>query len=328
MNPFSNAKIICHDADPLKYNAEPEQRGSPKFTMRPHVLAEILRNARRWVDGYESPESKAKAYGDMLDCIALTPLKWPQRFCTLPSDAPRRPSDRQRNAKDPSEATILSIKWWDKFNAENEGKTIIDADDLGSVQAAVRALRSHVQIAELLQISACQVWISATYTDKQTGISVPVKSCLDILPDPKHPIFGDSIADLKTARNVGPRQFARAVFDYNYDLQAALELDIFEAATGEKRSQFYHIAQENYAPYHCRLPALAEAFIGRGRMRYQFALAKYCRCLDSGSWPGYDEVEWPITTPEPWMLDQVQLYGDLEEADEEPAPAEPTEVIP
>lgn len=326
MNIFTNARIVRVGADPGEYSYELEERGSPTFTMRAHVLTEIRRNPRRWALGYVSPESKAKEYGEMLDCLALTPHQWPSRFCVLPEDAPRRPSERQRNAKKPSEDTIAACKWWDQWNANHVGCAVVDNETNGAVHAALKRLQGDERICGFIRSGKAQVWVEATYNDRETGIAVPVKGLIDVVPDCEHPIYGKCLGDLKTTKSAEPRRFARDAFAYGYHVAAALYLDLYTAATGEDRTDFVHIVQESFPPYEPRMPLMASSFVNLGRLIYQDTLALYCRCLKSNNWPSYDQDgRWPITEPESWMLDQGLVYQTLEEPTEAP---EPEDVIP
>lgn len=312
---------------PAEYAAEPLKRGDAKFTVRSHVLAEVVRNPMRWLMGYESPESKAKEFGEVLDCLALTPTQWPKRFCMLPEDAPRRPSDRQRNAKKPSPETLASIEWWDDFNDRTSGASIITNELNATVHGALQRLKDNGKIAAFLGSGMTQAWVVGYYRDPETGLEVPTKALIDIVPKAEDPIFGEMLGDLKSTRNAEPRQFAKDCFRYRYHMQAAWYLDHWNAATGESRNQFLHVVVENFAPFECRMPLLSQRFIDHGRLLYQAALALYCKCLSLNRWPSYDPLgkEWPITDGEDYMFGMEEVYGESrfpvppEESDENEA---------
>lgn len=326
---FSNARIVSVNTIPVAYSEEKEERGSPRFVVRGHVLSEVLRNPRRWRNGYESPASKSKEYGEVLDCLVLSPLQWPKRFVVKPETYPA-PANHEKVKKGeiregdplPWNGNAGVCKAWEK---QHEGKQIVSADLNGKVHAAIQALSQDERAADLLKSGVTQVWVAADYSDRKTGITIPVKGLIDLAPLADHPLFGDWLVDLKTTTSAAPGRFGRDCFNYNYDLQAAWYLDLYNAATGESRITFAHIVQENFAPYETRTPILAARFVERGRLRYQAALELYCRCLCSGHWPGYDanEAQWPVTEPEDWMLTFENVYpADMQsepEQDEEEA---------
>lgn len=331
---IKNAKIVSTDTSPDVYAFESEERGSPKMAFRAHIGSELLRNARRWLRGYESPGSKSLAWGTLFDCALLTPTRYGQRYSVLPDDAPRRPSERQRNAKKNSPESAAAIEWWDDFLDKNPGE-IIDAELDGEVHAAIRRLGEDKLIADLIETSQHQVMATAEWQDDPTGLTVPVKCLIDVMPPADHPIFGQSLYDVKTTKAAAPRAFAMDAQRYRYDLQAGLYLDVLNAATGENRSDFGHIVIENFPPFEYRTPPplLSQRFLQFGRHSYQAALGLYCRCLCSGKWPSYDVqgASWPLTDCADWFLDMATIFQPIEEPepdeDETPAP-EPLDVIP
>lgn len=309
------AQIVKESTPHADYFANGQKRGDAGYVVSSHVLGEILRNAHRWLRGYESPESKSKEFGEVLDCLLLTPFQWPNRFCVQPETYLAKDGERKKWRNDMRIAEVA--QWW----AEHEGLQKIDADLNAQVHAAKASLEREERIIDAIKGSKVQVWLQAEYADKETGITIPVKGLLDIVPPADHPIYGQWLVDLKTTSSANPGRFARDVANYNYDMQAALYLDLWNAATGEKRTDFAHVIVENYPPYECRMPLLSHRFLERGRARYGYALQTYCKALKTGEWPGYDKPgTWPITEPEPWMLSLEQVFPNMPEieSDEEP----------
>jgi hypothetical protein len=147
---------------------------------------------------------------------------------------------------------------------------------------------------------------TASYQDAETGIVVPLRILIDLLPAVDSD-YGKAIADLKTCGSAAVRPWNRAVFDHGYYIQSALYLDVWTLATGEDRTDFLHIVQESYTPYQTEKRMLSAEFIELGRAKYVEALQKYCQCLKTGVWPGYEGSRldwrgWQLTEPEPWMV--------------------------
>lgn len=323
---IKNAVIVGDNITPAVYNTEPSERGSKAYALRAHALAEILRNAKRWVRGYESPETKSMEFGTLYDCLLLEPFQFSKRFAILPPDAPRKPSERQINAKKPSPATVEAIEWWKEWLANNPGE-IVKPELNASVHVAIHRLQEDNLICELIACSAKQVMVKAEWHDLPTGLVVPLKCLIDIVPDYEHPVFGNSLWDLKSTRNASPRFFARDAQRYMYHLQAGFYSDMFNAASGQNRSDFGHIVQEAYPPYEYRTPPplLSQRFFNFGKLAYQSALSLYCRSLASGEWPSYDQQNsksWPLTDCEDWFLDMASIYQPIEDEDEAEAEEE------
>lgn len=338
---IKNAKIVSEYTLPATYEHEPEPRGSKKLTVRSHILAQMLHNPHRWVGGYESRDSESKEIGTMLDCLLLTPFHWPKRYGVLPAKAPRRPSERQINAKTQSESTLESIRFWEQWDREHKGVEIVTHEQNAQVHLMAGRLREDKLIAELIDVSRKSVWVAAEWHDTPTGLVIPIKGLLDIVPPADHPTFSNSIWDLKTCATAFPRLFARAAFRFNYHLQARLYLDLYNAATGEMRGDFGHVVIENVYPYEIRSkpPLMSQRFLDLGQWTYKRALEIYCQCLATGVWPGYDPIgsqaKWPETDAEEWMLTGEHLYPPLDYRSisedvpaEPPPPEEPKDLIP
>ena len=162
-------------------------------------------------------------------------------------------------------------------------------------------------IGPMLKACDCQVYVTAEYHDSTTGVIVPVKALIDIVPHVSS-AWGRSLWDLKSARDASASKWPRVIFDRGYDIQAAMSLDIYAAAMpDEDRVDFRHAIIENVKLFEPGKRLVGEEFLMRGRMFYQTALARYAQCLKSGVWPGYDESGnefqgCTISSPEAWML--------------------------
>ncbi len=127
-----------------------------------------------------------------------------------------------------------------------------------------------------------------------------------------HGAFEQALIDFKTARNADPAKWGRAVNAFGYDVQAALFLDVYNAASGEKRSEFRHICQENYPPFEISKPWLSDDFVRLGRTKYTEALRLYARCIAAGKWSSYDDLQhdnyngWSMIEPESYMVMSVK----------------------
>lgn len=317
---IQNAQIIGKDVLPERYNVETAPRGCKEFTVRAHVLAEILRNANRWIRGYESPASKSKQWGSLYDCLLLTPMQYGRRFCSTP---PTYTNKKGEQSKWRNDLRIEEVAAW---HEDHKGLEIVDADTNGSVHAAINRIKEDAQIMDLIDSSGHAVMIVAEWHDKPTGLVVPIKCLIDILPPSEHPVFGNSIWDLKSTLNASPRNFAMDAQRYNYELQAAFYLAMWNAASGEHRSEFGHVVQESFQPYEYRTPPplLSQRFLEFGGLRYQAALRIYCDGLATGKWTSYERGSaWPITDCQDWYLNPEALYPPIEEPEEEADETQP-----
>jgi hypothetical protein len=259
-----------------------------------------------------------------LDARVLQPATFAKRYAVPP---PTYVNKDGKVCKWRDDDRIEAVRTW---KAEHEGVEMLSVEHADAVETAAAVLFADERVSALLTSGTAQVWVAAEWTDKASGLTVPVKCLIDKVPAVDDPVYGKCLADLKTTKNASPRRFARDCFDFNYAVQAAWYLDLYTAATGEDRTDFCHIIQESFAPYELRSPTplLAQRWIAAGRYQYERMLGYYCACLKSGTWPGYDQGdEWPVTEPEEWMLMSI-LPTFTEAAAEDEDEAEPEEVIP
>lgn len=296
---FINAKIVCKSANPAEYHTSGNNvpRGDAKFVVSSSMLRMFMQCARRWKFGYESPDSRAKQFGSLLDCRALTPESFEARFSIQPEIyQPEKGEPKPWN----NNATVCR-----EWKSAQKGKEIITLEDKSLCDVAIRRLLSDEIIAAWFSESDKQVWITADWQDKDTGLLVPVKALLDFVPKMDGE-FGKCLGDLKEIRSGALIPFQRQVYQLGWHIQAALYQDIYIAATGEDRNTYCFVGTENYEPFEPFKRMLSQDFIQIGRQTYQDVLKRYCRCVKTGIWPGYDDHAdaiqgWSLTAPEPFM---------------------------
>lgn len=302
--PITEAKIVSVDTpidDYLSYKKS--DKGFP--VMSRSDLCEFSRNPRRWRNGYrDHEETSSTEWGTLVDTLLLQTESFQQRYIIVPKNYPCEPTKKDPRTEKPWNRNATYCKEWE---AEQSPKLPLDQEDYDKASLAVGVLKCSPQIHQLLQESRKQVFVTGEYQDEETGMTVPLKGLLDIVPDLGSE-FPKSLFDFKTGRSAEPRAWTRAVHDSGYHVQAALYLDLYVAATGEDRCDFRHIIQENFAPFDFSRRFLSEEFVSLGRLLYTRALKQYCRCLDADEWPGYSSLGalvlpdgFESCSPEAWM---------------------------
>lgn len=336
MNPFipsTKYPPICYDADPVVYHAlgKSAGRGKPDFVMSRSELVRFNRNPWKWVRGAETEETNEMEWGSLIDCLALTPERFddvyevvPETYKTVGMECPHCGSvtDSKKCAKCKADRIQVEVENpWDwkstrcqewKRGVETAGKSPVKRSTLTAAKEAVFRLMEDEIIKRLFDASKKQVQIVVEYQDKATGIVVQVKSMLDLMPDASDGEYGRFLADLKTTKNAEIGSWERQIYDRNYHTQAALYLDSTNATLGSKYDGFLHAIQENEAPYAVARRMLPDEYLTMGRDTYQSALKRYCQCLATGKWPGFDDEDdkpgnpildgWRIANPSAWMI--------------------------
>lgn len=301
---LTNCKVISKNTLPADYfYSATEERGNVAFPASSSVLREFAKCPARWKNGYESPESTAKDWGSLVDCLTLTPGQFDGRYVIQPSTYT---NDKGEVKPWNNNATVC--KSW---RAENAGRNIVSEDEVAAARLAVARLRGDEVIRAWLDACDTQVWVAGYWADKGTGLTVPVRCLIDFVPRPDTE-FAKCLGDLKTTRTAAVLPWQRDCFQMGYHVQAALNLDLYAAATGEDRNTWCWILSESFEPYQTGKRMLSQDFLTLGRASYRRMLENYCACLKAERWPGYDDTDesiqgWSIVEAEPFMAEREQF---------------------
>lgn len=302
-NPFVAGKLVGVNIIPEDYHRPNAARGAKDLVVGRSDLLEVLCNPHRWVNGYErNGETEATEWGNLMDCKVMSPQQFKDRYAIRPDNYP----DEKGQMKPWHGAS----KWCKQWMEDHAGKEVVSKEKNTESDNALKFLYGDAEAREFIKCSAKQVMAMAIYKDPETGVEVPVKTLIDLLPDKAHPDFGKSIGDYKTTTNGHPFPWTRDVHKYGYTVQAAFYLDVYLAAVpGEDRLEFRHIAQESMPPWEVCKRILSQEFLEIGRRKYLEALELYAKCLATNTWPNYEREMpgrtivngWLIVGPEPWM---------------------------
>lgn len=342
---FQNCKIVGRNMDSTVYHAAVTvDRGDPAFPMSPSALKLFAPCHKKWRAGFQPKGTKAQHWGSLVDCLVLTPDQFKASYAVVPKDAPRRPTDRQREARKPSSETLSAIAWWDDFSAENKDKIMLDEEGHELASAAILTLMKDDTVKRYLEASNRQVWVAGEWNDNATGLVIPVRCLIDLEPNAESE-FGKSLGDLKQTRSAALFPFLSDSFKFGHHIQAAFDLDLYRAALPEEdRCMWCLIIQENTEPWTVgrRMmtddPSQPDNLLDLGRVTYQRLLRNYCICLKTGKWPDYEEMAamdkdlsnyviqgWFAMTAKPFMMDYLPSTFELpvEEGDsDEPEPSD------
>jgi exodeoxyribonuclease VIII len=277
------------------------KRGDSDFEMSASMLREFGVCASRWLAGYTPPDSEAKDYGSLLDCLYLTPGQFAAKYAVRPDTYKSKDGDKPWN----NNATVC--REWNEAT-EAEGRKPLKKTELAEAQAAIRRLESDKILSAFHDVSEKQVWLTGLWTDDATGLTVPVKALVDLAPA-KDSEFAACLGDLKSTRAALPSVWSRYSSQRKYHLQGALYLDMWNAATGEARDTWCFILSENFPPYQTGRAMLSQQKLEYGRVLYQAYLARYCQCLKTGVWPDYQTGPGVI---QGWSLDDASRWDEME----------------
>lgn len=239
--------------------------------------------------GYRPTKSDAQALGTLVHMAVLEPERFASSITLAPDDAPNRPSERQRNAKKPSEETIKAIEYWDEWDKNNSGKEIINRMEMAQVKAMAESIMGNEHAEALLEGSQREVAMFATR--EIDGRQVRIKGKADI-------ICAHCIADIKTVDRgyANHRDFSFAIAKWRYHQQSAFYLDLYNQIThdpfGDKEplSRWFFIVIEKEPPYDCVVLEMDQMSIEIGRKEYTQNLARLAICMERNEWPGRSQA--------------------------------------
>lgn len=215
----------------------------------------------KWAKEHPPEKTKALVFGAALHKMILEPETFEEEFALAPIMNKRTKDGR------------LQLEW---FLAENEGKDVIDADDLNVITAMHGSIRSNKYARALL---TGKHEVPYFWTDDLTGEKCKVR--VDSIRTDA-PI----IADIKTCTDASTEAFSRDMIKYGYDLQAYMYTHGVEMVTG-KPHQFVFIAIEKTPPYVINILQADGYVMMRGESIFREFLGMYHDCKETGNWYGY-----------------------------------------
>jgi len=250
-------------------------------------------------------ETEAMAFGSLTDFVLLEPGRFEKEAVVEPEIgeglAPRRPTQRQIDAKKPSPATVEAVRFWDEWDVANAGKLVVKAADYQRVLEIERSVRT-AQCQEYIisgRSQVCLVWV-----DRATGLL-----CKGRLDYERYDGMNHYITDLKTSRFAKRGYFEVMIYRLGYFGQMAFYHDGWAALhDGESSLCNWLVAEKEgpwvVKPYECGVKTL-EA----GRNAYRASLDRWAECVKQNEFPAYGGLE-IIDMPD-WALRQEGVGPDL-----------------
>ena len=332
---FKNCKINGVGINSNDYHNQKGERGRPDFVMSPSSLKSGDACWRRWVDGYESPSSEAKDWGNLVDALLLTPEQFLSRYAIRPQTYP---ADGKKGEQPTEKPWNGNSNWCKAWIQKQGGKEVVSADELAQAKIAVTRLMGDETISAFINASNKQVHIVGEWHDERAKIVIPVECLIDLLPR-SDTEFYKSVGDFKSATSGAVIPFSKVAAKFGYHVQAAFDLAMIVAAENREpdyeRNTWSLIGQESYPPFQTfkRMydATVEDGLIAFGKNAYESALHRYAQCLKTGKWYDYDDDPknspdrnvsqgWTIMRPASWMAYEslsMKLEADAAEALEE-----------
>lgn len=262
------------------YHAHPAWSSSRKKSAATRTMLSY------WAE-YEDPNRKPKTptesmrRGSLVDAyITEDPNSngFLDRYFILPEDAPKRPTATQLKARNPKPETLIQIEYWERVDAQSQGKEIITKADFNQAHAIYQRLlndadTSEVMLQEVICSQQPHFWTNEHEIECR------------YLPDIETADGG--LWDLKLTRSAKPHLFRAQAYSLGYDIQLAHYREGYINKHGTEPSTVGIIAYEWDWPHNCCVFVADDELLEHGAERGDQAVRDVLACRESGVWPSY-----------------------------------------
>ena len=237
---------------------------------RRSVLMAGLRSMAHLKEAIDHPDTEsteALLFGQALHVATLEPDRFEQTVVLGPINP---------KTGEPFGADTKACR---EFAAENPDKIVVAKGFREKILGMGRSIRRHPSASKLIR--SCQR-AEVTMVWNDPVFDLPLKARPDGV--------GVGLLDLKSSVNASPESFPRSIYDYGYDIQAAMDIDGWKALMGEAQPLTL-VVVEKEPPYAVALYCFEpdDDWVKIGRQRYREILAKIQLGERTGEWPGYGD---------------------------------------
>jgi len=207
------------------------------------------------IHAIENPfvENEASILGSALHCKVLNPETFDEEFIVSPKFDRRTKAGKEGYAE---------------FQEKAQGKSVLNIDQFELVEGMARAIFDHGTAKRVLTGGEAEF----SYFTKFEGVDMELKCRPDYVNE-------NVLIDVKSCRDASPAEFSRACANFNYHIQAAFYLDVYNKVMETKIKDFYFLVVENTSPHAVAIYKLDEESIELGRVQYRQALGKLSEYL-------------------------------------------------
>lgn len=191
-------------------------------------------------------------------------------------------------------------KYWDAFQAQHQGKSIITEDEHVKVKAMQTAVRGNEDAMRYLASGDPEVTMQWTIWKRQCKGRVDWLTSVDGEP---------VLVGLKSSRDCRHFIFGSQAARLGYHLQWAYYFDGYEGITGN-RPKVVEIVVENEPPHAVIVYVIPDDIIQQGRDEYMVLLERLGECERANSWPGPAVGEQILTLPS-WVYEHEEDISEL-----------------
>ena len=230
--------------------------------------------------GQPRKATAAMDYGNLLDCLLLTPELFDDLYAALPADAPQKPTKAMLEAKKPGADSIARQEWWANFDQCLRGRIPVSASLMDQARAAESMFRQHKLASTILAESETQVALAGP---NPLGFPGQAKCLIDLVPGT---FFGKGVvADFKSTNDTSEKGMTDTIWRFSYHVKMAWYGLCLEAAGSKPINRHVLIWQRSKFPYdvHVREISQGDIDVGINIIRKRFKEMQVMNPLDPSS---------------------------------------------
>lgn len=212
-------------------------------------LKPILRSSAHYVYNKEAPRVDKPHFnlGSAIHAAILEPIRFKDEYVVSPVFDGRTTVGKQAKAE---------------FNANNQGKYIINDDDMETINGIAENVLYHDDAMQLLKAGTNEV--SYFWQDPETEIWMRARADSE---------SRFATLDVKSTDDASIKGFVKSCVKFSYDMQAYIYTEARSQVTGENK-QFAFLAVEKKAPYTIGLYVASKEMLASGLVQYREALRR------------------------------------------------------
>lgn len=234
----------------------------PDLAAAGHISASAICNAAdplSFLFGAPRKATAAMDYGNVLDCVLLTPELFDSLYVILPQDAPQKPTKAMLEAKKPGPESQARQDWWNAFESSLRGRQPVSHTLMEQVRAAESMFRQHKLASSILAESDTQVALAG---DNPLGYPGQAKCLIDLFPLAGR--FHGSVVDFKSTNDVTERGMMNTTWKFSYHIKMAWYGLCLEAAGLGPINRHILVWQKSSFPYSVHVREISQTDIEAG----------------------------------------------------------------
>jgi len=321
---ITNAKLIAAGTHLSALHLQAAAPGQPNFTMTPEALAYFLPCPSKWQAGYTAEWAQRHRWPAVLSTCYLTPDMWPIDYVCRPDTyndtaliCHSCKTEGRTNVCNKCGATrkrqTVSRPWagaashcraWTAAQ-QAASRTVLPNSVFNAAIAATARLRADAAAAEYFAASSTNVLFTATWAPESGSPEIPIATLVSLLPK-EGSEFDNSLGAFRSAATIEHNQWLERAHYSRFWMKAALDLKLYNLATGSVRNRYLALLSEKDPPFEVGRRSLATQLLQTGEEDFETGMAIYAQCLANNLWPSHDTADdgaqgWSVVDHQPWL---------------------------